>query len=425
MTKVRNLIMTLTMKFRPVLVKILPIEFLRAVKKRVIHHATDEVEKYQLKDFLPSSGKNGVNLIGYIRGEIGLGQSCRLVAAGLEAAGVPFTIYNYQQVSAMRSEDHSWDHKISNQTPYNINLFHINPYEVPLAFSALSPAFWDNKYNIAFWLWELEKFPPEWCFALNCFHEIWTPSEFVSESIRKVTDKPVCTMPYFIQAPADLKMGRKKFQLPDNTFLFLTMYDCNSTIERKNPIGALRAFKKAFSPEETDVGLVIKVNNPTETDLRKIREELKGYQNIFLLSGVYSKTEVNSLIANADVLVSLHRAEGFGLVPAEAMLLGTPSIATNWSANTEFMNSETACMVDYTLVPIEKDCGPYPKGERWAEPDLEQAAYYMRKLYEDTEYYQRIKENGKKAIQTILGREQAGQKIKIRIDEILSQQSYS
>lgn len=419
MAKVRNLLMAWTMKFRPVLVKLLPIGFLRAVKKRVIHNATNEVQKYLLKPFLPSSGKNGVNLIGYIQGEIGLGQSCRLVAAGLEAAGVPFTVYNYQQVSAMRSEDHSWDHKISNQTPYNINLFHINPYEVPLAFSALSPAFWDNKYNIAFWLWELEEFPPEWCFAINCFHEIWTPSEFVSKSIRKVTDKPVYTMPYFLQASVDSSLDRKEFKLPEDVFLFLTMYDCNSTMERKNPTGALRAFKKAFSPDNKKVGLVIKVNNPTAEDLKKIWKKLNGYENIWLLSGVYAKAEINSLIANVDVLVSLHRAEGFGLVPAEAMLLGTPVIATNWSANTEFMDSETACMVDYTLVPIEQDYGPYRKGQRWAEPNLDQAAEYMRKLYEDKEFYHSISKSGITSVGRILGKEQAAEKIKNRVDEIL------
>lgn len=420
MVKIQKAIFDVTQKFRPILIKIFPMDFLRQAKKRILNHPMQEIYAYQLKPFVPGNRPKGINLIGYIQGEIGLGQSCRLVAAGLEESGVPFVICN-QRIGNMRNEDHSWDHKISTQMPYAINLFHVNPYELPIVCMNLTSSAWDGRYNIAFWLWELEEFPPEWCFAINCFHEIWTPAEFVSESIRKVTDKPVYTMPYFLQASADPTMDRKRFQLPEDVFLFLTMYDCNSTMERKNPMGALRAFKKAFSPKDTKVGLVIKVNNPTEEDLSKIRQELKGYENIWLLSGVYTKPEINSLIADADVLVSLHRAEGFGLVPAEAMLLGTPVIATNWSANTEFMDAKTACMVDYTLVPIQEDCGPYHKGQRWAEPNLDQAAEYMRKLYEDVEFYHSISKLGKASVERILGKEQAAKKIRNRVDQILRQ----
>ena len=415
----RRLILTLTRQLRPVLVKVFPIEVLRALKQRLIRRSTRETEEFQLRPFDPEVGETGVNLIGYIRGEIGLGQSCRLVAGALEASGVPFTIYNYRQVSAIRSEDHSWDARISRETPYNVNLFHINPYEVPLATAVLPPKLWAGRYNIAFWLWELERFPREWTSTLNCFHEVWTPSEFASESIRRVTDKPVRTMPYYVTAPTDPKLSRGRFGLPEGVFLFLCMYDCSSTMERKNPMGAVRAFKMAFSPHEAGVGLVIKLNNPAEKDLRLLREELAGYQNIWLLPEIYTKVEINSLIGLSDAVVSLHRAEGFGLVPAEAMLLGTPVIASNWSSTTEFMDGESACLVDCRLIPIEEDVGPYQKGQRWADPDLKQAAGYMRRLYEEPEYRRRLSENGKRRAETLLGREQAAEKIRARLREIV------
>ena len=419
----RRLILDLARKFRPVMVRLLPLEFLRAVKRRMIRQSAQEAARYQLKPLASDAGENGINLIGYIQGEIGLGQSCRLVAGALEASGLPYTIYNYQQVSAIRSSDHSWDRKISDRTPYNINLFHINPYEIPLAFATLTSKLWDGRSNIAFWLWELEKFPEEWTFAINCFHEIWTPSEFASDSIRRVTDKPVRTMPYYLKAPTDRSIRRERFGLPENVFLFLAMYDCNSTMERKNPMGAVRAFKEAFTPQEEGVGLVVKVNNPTEKDLKVLREELAGYQNIWLLPEIYTKTETNSLISLVDAVVSLHRAEGFGLVPAEAMLLGTPVIATNWSSTTEFMDADSACLVDCRLVPIEEDIGPYKKGQRWADPDVHQAAAYMRRLYEDPDYRRRLAENGQRRVETILGREQAAEKIRTRIREIYTEAS--
>ena len=185
-------------------------------------------------------------------------------------------------------------------------------------------------------------------------------------------------------------LNRAYFGLPEDKFLFLMMYDVQSITERKNPEGVIVAFKKAFRPDEKDVGLVIKLNSASEADLARIRAEMIGYENVYLINRNMSKTEVNSLVADVDVFVSLHRAEGFGLVLAEAMLNHVPVVATNWSANTEFMNEENACMVDYRLVTLEKEIPPYHKGCRWAEPDLQKAVDYIIRLKEDRDYYQKI-----------------------------------
>lgn len=411
-------IIRLTDKFKPVLVKLLPIQWLRKAKKSMISSTMTELEANAFLPFNPSANPDGVNLIGFIRGEIGLGQSCRLVASGLEASGLPYTIYNYEQVSAMRHNDHSWDEKVTNTTPYNINLIHINPYELPLTFLQLGHKVWDQRYTIAFWLWELEEFPEEWMNSLTLVDEVWTPSEFASESIRKVTEKPVRTIPYPLSAPTDPKFDRAYFRLPNNLFLFLCMYDCNSTMERKNPMGALTAYKQAFSREIQDVGLVIKVNNPQERDLKRLREEFAGYPHIYILADVMEKPEVNGLIAAVDAFVSLHRSEGFGLVPAEAMLLGTPVIATNWSSNTEFMNPDVACMVDFDFVTIQEDVGPYHKGNRWAEPNISDAARYMRKLYENPDYRKELADRAQRHIREKLSADQAAARIRSRIQEI-------
>ena len=196
------------------------------------------------------------------------------------------------------------------------------------------------------------------------------------------------------------------------------MYDTNSTMDRKNPVGALKAFCQAFSPEDQSVGLVLKMNNPRKEDLDVLKDQLKEYSNIYYITEVMDKVVVNSLIREADVFVSLHRAEGFGLVMAEAMLNGTPCIATDWSSNTEFMNSDVACMVDYTFTTLEKSSPPYEKGARWADANIDTAAAYMKKLKENPEYYRRLAENGKAYIEEKLGMEQAVRAIKQRIGEI-------
>src|SRR5690606_8983460 len=115
----------------------------------------------------------------------------------------------------------------------------------------LDDTLWDFKYNIGFWLWELEEFPDDWVKCFSFVDEIWTSSKFASDSIRKKTDLPVHIVPYPISAPIDEKYDRKYFELPEDKFLFLCMYDSNSTIERKNPIGAIEAFKKAFSKDNS------------------------------------------------------------------------------------------------------------------------------------------------------------------------------
>lgn len=417
--KLAKIILNITDKFKPFLIKLLPVTFLRRIKKGMVNSSMDIFSKTE--EFLPfsrSAYPDGINLIGFIRGEIGLGHSCRLVAAELETAGIDFAIYNYEQAATMRYNDHSWDRKITNATPYNINIVHINPQELPLAFLHIDRKTWDKRYNIAFWLWELENFPAEWKNALKLVDEVWTPSEFSSESIRKATDKPVRTIPYALATPDCGGLSREHFHLPDDKFLFLCMYDCNSTIERKNPLGTISAYRLAFSPDDQDVGLVIKINNPQKDDIRIIQKELTGYGGIYIISDVLEKTQVNALIACADVYISLHRSEGFGLVPAEAMFLGTPVIATNWSSNTEFMNNDVACMVDYRFVTIEKDAGPYLAGNRWADPDIRQAAGFMRTLFEGREYGQDLARKARTFIEDKLSPERAAALIRNRISNI-------
>lgn len=417
---ITRIILHTTTKLKPILIKILPIDVLRTVKKNFVNKSIDNAasQTRNREAFNRNISPDGINLIGFIKGEIGLGQSCRLLAEAINYSGEEFTIYNYEQISSMRFNDSTWDYKITNTTPYNINIIHLNPPDLALAHATLDKNIWNFKYNIAFWLWELEEFPDEWIKCFSFVDEIWTPSEFASNSIRKKTSLPVNTIKYSISAPIDDAYNRKYFSIPDDKFLFLCMYDSNSTINRKNPIGTIESFKKAFSKDDTNIGLVIKVNNPQQNDIDIIKKMLEGYENIYIIPKIMTKTEVNSLIKICDVFVSLHRAEGFGLPLAEAMFLGTPTIATNWSANTEFMNQENACMVDYNMVYLEEDYVMYKKGNKWADPNIEQAAEYMKKLYEDNNFYNDISKKAQNYIKENLNLELASKAISNRIKQI-------
>lgn len=411
-------ILKISETLKPVLKKIFPKKLLQKIKQIFVEKNYNQMVKRGRLPFDRHKSPDGINLIGLVRAEMGLGQSCRLLANELKAGDIPYSLYDFQLGSKLlQAEDHSMDDRISEMLPYNINLIHINPDEMMLMYTRMAAERWNRRYNIAFWLWELEEIPEHWKKFFPMLDEIWTPSEFISNNLRKVTDLPVYTMPYCVEAPVDAALNREYFGLPEDKFLFLVMYDSNSTIERKNPTGAIRAFRKAFK-NTPDVGIVIKINNAKQRDMEHLRHMLKGCQNVYYITNTLTKIEVNSLIRQADVFVSLHRAEGFGLVMAEAMIVGTPVIATNWSSNTEFMNSDVACMVNCDFVSLEKDSPPYKKGSVWAEPDVDMAARYMRKLYLEPEYHEHLRKKAQKYILEKLSMENAVSRLEKRVGEI-------
>lgn len=366
----------------------------------------------------------GVNLIGHIRGDFGLGESCRLVAGALQKADLPFTIRNVTVHGDAPETNTAWSALEGQQMPYWINIIHVDPVRLKNSIFKLGLSTFRCHYNIGFFLWEQPEFPKEWDYALSLMDEIWTPAEFITQAIGRRTRKPVYTMPYGISRPrTDPRYSRSSFGLPEGICLFMLSYDGNSISERKNPLGSVRAYVQAFSREETGVGLVIKATHARPEELRQFTRLLEGYPNITILTDSYSRVEFNSLLACVDVYLSLHRAEGFGLVMAEAMQLGTAVIATNWSANTEFMNDDVACMVSADVIELTEDCFPYKKGTHWAQPREEQAAAFMRRLYEDPGYRRQKAEAARAYIEEKLSPQQAARRMKERIEQLYQGES--
>lgn len=342
----------------------------------------------------------GVNLIGFLKGEIGLGEGSRLLARSVIEAGIPLLAYNLEIPGAMRYGDTSLDKYLTTNLPYFVNIIHLNPPEVEYVYDTREKGWFEGRYTIGFFLWELERLPENWLKPFRLINEIWTPSEYTSAVFRSVTDKPVFTMPYPITAVADRRFDREYFGLNKDSVLFLCMFDTNSTIERKNPAAAIRAYRMAFGSGNNKTGLVVKVNNPGGEAMERIAAEISGLNNVRVITGSLPKAASDALTDCCDVFISLHRAEGFGLPLAEAMYLGKPVIATNWSANREFMKDGTFCPVGYELVPVPEGIRHYSGLGRWAEPDLTQAAAYMRLLAEDRRFRIRLGKAAAKHVKT-------------------------
>jgi glycosyltransferase involved in cell wall biosynthesis len=162
------------------------------------------------------------------------------------------------------------------------------------------------------------------------------------------------------------------------------MFDGRSTLARKNPMGAIAAFKRAFGPRDDAVLIVKAVEIGAEPRaLADLRAAIADWPNIRILTEQLGDRDVLELLASVDALVSLHRSEGFGLPIAEAMTLGVPAVVTGWSGNAEFAEGAVVA-VPYRLVPAADPSRRYERPDlRWAEPDLDAAAAALRRLAAD------------------------------------------
>lgn len=330
----------------------------------------------------PRFANQGVDCIGYVRAELGLGENVRSYARALDDAGYPFCLLDFEADIPGRHADRSLDAWIQTQPRYPVRLCFVNADRIERVTRR-----WPNSggYTIGYWFWELERFPQAWLPAFEHVDEVWVPTTFVRDSVAAATDKPVTVIPMAIEFEPPRAVARRRFGLPDDAFVFFFNFDFHSYPERKSPRALIHAFRAAFPRSRHDVRLVIKTTNGDrmEAALEQVLIEASRDPRISIRDGYVGREEMFAWIACADAYVSLHRAEGFGLGLAEAMYLGKPVIATAWSGNTDFMSEREACLIDYSLIEVPPEAYPHWQGQRWAEPDIDQAARAMRRLADD------------------------------------------
>ncbi|MDN4066508.1 glycosyltransferase family 4 protein [Paenibacillus vini] len=420
--KIKNLIYRITyklaVKIKPLITSIVPPNVRQKVKRLLLKKAFPIEKATSTHSYV--TGTRGVNLLGYSRAEMGIGESCRIAANNLEAAHIPFGILNFTGTNSARMEDLSWVHKEITGPNYNINLLHVNAEQMTEIYAQYGNTLFQNRYTIGYWHWELPDFPDEWLEGFSLVDEVWVPSTFVADSIALKSPVPVVKIPHSIDVKIKEPRNRTYFHLPEDAFLFLSMYDVKSYQERKNPKAVVEAFKAAFRPDDASVGLVLKVNSYRSgtAELRALDFLIEDYQNIYLITDTISRNDINALLNVTNCFVSLHRSEGFGLGLAEAMFLGKPVIGTNWSSNTDFMNTSNSCPVDYRLIQVGDDFGPYKAYQHWADPDIDQAALYMKRLTADKEFYHRIALAGQRNIKENFSPESVGKLIQQRLQYI-------
>lgn len=324
------------------------------------------------------------NLAGFLTADLGVGESARCMVRAADAAGISTALVPLKLNCKNRLGDPTYSTRLQDENPYRVNVVHIDAPASRDIDHHHGKSFRAGKYNIAYWAWELTEFPDAWVPNFAYFDEVWTPSDFSRAAIAMKSPLPVITMPHAISFARPAGDLRGHFNLPTDKFLFLFIYDLNSYSARKNPQAVLAAFR-ASGLAGHGAALVIKVQNAADNpeDFAALQEAVRDLPETVLITGTLPRGEIYQLEAACDCFVSLHRSEGFGLSVAEAMYLGKPVISTNWSSTAEFVTPDNGCPVRFNLTTIEKNHGPYVKGQTWADPDVADAARWMQRLFAD------------------------------------------
>lgn len=346
----------------------------------------------------------GIAIAGEFSRASGLGEGARLMAEAARRMGIPVWTIDLPPPVDQRPEVPMAASEMPSpeMPPPGVPLvLHVNAPMLPLALLRLPDAVIRNRPVVGYWAWETPDVPADWRPALSCVSQIWVPSRFTAAALEPLLPGRVRVVspPLAIVPPIAAAMAPTAFGLPEDAVVVLVSFNLASSFARKNPFAAIAAFRGAFG-DRPDRILVLKVGHPEHApaDFARLQQMARA-PNIRIDTATRPPDERHALTARADIVLSLHRGEGFGLVLAEAMVLGKPVVATGWSGNTDFMDRTNSALVGYRLVPARDDRSVYQG--LWAEPDVADAVQILRALADDPARRRGI---GERARESLLAR---------------------
>jgi glycosyltransferase involved in cell wall biosynthesis len=341
---------------------------------------------------------DGVNLVGYLTRQSGLADVARRLREAVRQAGLACSTVATQRTASPVNGATVVDNRIDNRVEFTNSVCVVTADQFPFLAVDFPELFAATRRMIGYWFWELEHVPLPMRQSISLVDEIWAGSRFVTDAFAAVSPVPVRHVPIPVAEPHASGRGRADFAVLADVAhrpVFLTVFDHLSVTERKNPVGAIDAFRRAFAQGEGPL-LIIKTMNGHQrwANHQRLLAAADGRDDIRVWDETLERSDQMALVGAADCMVSLHRSEGLGLHLAEAMWLGTPVIATRYSGNLDFMNDDNSLLIDADLVNIEHGEGVYPPVAKWAAPDLDQAAEAMRRIAGDASLSARLSAAG-------------------------------
>jgi glycosyltransferase involved in cell wall biosynthesis len=336
----------------------------------------EELKKIVCKKRLDNAFKiilsNGISLSGYIKSEIGLGQAARNLVKAVDSAGIPRSLHDFPLVD--RNSDNEYALSLQNECDRSCNLLIIPIPEMPLHQHELR----NGIKSILYPFWELPKIPDFLNSYVRRYDEIWVPSDYIAQMFcdcgRRTT---------LVRQPVPIPEISTMESKDSGNLNFLTYYDFDSSIARKNIKAPIIAFQRAF-PNQHDVSLTIKVRGTNGGQAREwLSMEAVNDRRLRIIDSTLTRDEVNRLVLECDAFISLHRSEGFGFGAAEALAAGKAVIATDYSGTKDFITPETGYPVEYELVPVKEGEYPHWENQVWADPRIESAINSLRSIYSD------------------------------------------
>ncbi len=329
----------------------------------------------------PPPVQGGIVVGGEIGRASGLGEGARLMHAALGTLGVPaWTI----DCAVGAPGEASAPTQPGRPAEGAALVVHVNAPMIAASFLRLPRGFLRGRRVVGYWAWELPVVPDAWAAGVPFVHEIWTPSSFSAAALERLAPGRVRVVPHPVAAvpPVPAALNRADFALPEDAVVVLVSFSLASSFARKNPLAAIAAFQAAFG-NRADRVLVLKIVHAghAPADFALLRKAAAGAANILFETRVFPTADSHALTRCADIVLSLHRSEGFGLVPAEAAVLGRAIVATDFSGTRDFLDSGCAMPVPYRLVPARDPRGVFEApGAMWAEADVGAAATALQAL---------------------------------------------
>ena len=238
--------------------------------------------------------------------------------------------------------------------------------------------------HIGFPIFELDKFSDLEKHHLSSLDKIFVCSKWAQQVILENLDidhSQVIVVPLGVDvsifSPCEIQNNNKTI-----------FYNCGKWEIRKGHDILVDIFNKAFEPKD-NVELWMMCDNPflkpheTQQWIDLYKSSKLG-SKIKILPRLNTQQEVYNIMSQVDCGIFPSRAEGWNLELLELMACGKHTIATNYSAHTEFCNKENSYLVDIQDSELAKD-GKWFFGQgNWAKlrhNHIDQFASIMKEIH--------------------------------------------